>query len=277
MYSENSENVKDKFDNNPFLLGFNNGLFDFNKNIFRNTSCNDYISMSVGYNYEKINLEKMNKLIHFFEDLQPNKIMRDNLLTYLSTCLIGRHYLQDFVILTSSYGRYGKLKLSELLFYTFGDYYSSINSKMLTKQSTDISILDQTILKIYKKRIIIALNIEKKDKLNTTYIKCLTDTDKINIRLYNSNIIIELRINFKIIMLSNDIPDINDPNDNSYFRRVKYINFPIQFIDNPIESYQKKIDYNLNVDELKNEFMHLLIKYYNNYTYNMLTSLQYYD
>ena len=111
---------------------------------------------------------------------------------------------------------------------------------------------------------------EKKEKLNTGYIKFLTGKDKIKTRLCHSNTMIEFTINFKIVMLCNEISDTDDPSDEAYWRRVKCINFPIQFVDNPIEPYQKKIDYNLNVEELKHEFLHLLIKYYNNYKINGL-------
>ena len=268
IFNENCDNIIELLDANPYLLGFNNGIYDLKNNIFRESKHDDYISMTVGYNFDKINDEKMNKLLQFLEEILPDNTFRDYLLTYLSTCLIGINSLQHFVILLGA-GRNGKSKFSELISFTLGDYYSSIKCKMLTKASPDSSAPDPMLLDLRKKRLVIASEPEKKEKLNTGYIKFLTGQDKIKTRNCHSNNMIEFMINFKIIMLCNDIPETDD-NDEAYKRRVKCIKFPNQFVDNPIENYQKKIDYNLNIEEYKLELVHLLIQYYNKYLINGL-------
>ena len=56
------------FDNNPFLLGFNNGVYDLMHGEFRSYKYNDYITLSTGYDYEYIDVED-NKNKELFEEL----------------------------------------------------------------------------------------------------------------------------------------------------------------------------------------------------------------
>jgi putative DNA primase/helicase len=166
-------------------------------------------------------------------------------------------------------GRNGKGKLTELLDMTFGEYYSSFNTKLITKSRSDANSSDVMILDLMKKRVIIGSEIDKRDKLNTGYIKMLTGRDKIKARYNHSNEMIEYQVDYKMILLCNRVPDA-DEDDEAYRKRLKCIGFPTKFVDNPEKENEKKIDYNLNINELKQYFMILLIKYYHKYEENGL-------
>ena len=118
------------------------------------------------------------------------------------------------------------------------------------------------ILDLMKKRLVIGTEPEKKDKLNTGYIKMLTGADKIKTRKCYSNEMIEYSVHFKTILLCNEVPEVDDPNDEAYWMRVKCIDFPTQFVDVPKEENQKQINYNLDIEELNVYFMLLLIEEY---------------
>jgi len=271
IFSENYSNISNNLDSNPYLLGFNNGVFDLNNNIFREGKVEDYISMSVGYDYStELNKNNIKRLNKFLEEIQPDKNDRDYLLTYLSTCLFGINELQHFVVLTGKHGRNGKSKLTDLISVTFGDYFSSIKSKMLTKPSPDAQTPDPMLLDLMKKRLVVTSEPEKGDKLNTGYIKLLTGKDKAKVRKCHSNDMIEFTINFRTILLCNDIPIVDNPNDQAYQRRLKCINFPFEFVDNPKEPNQKLVDHSLIVEDLRLEFINLLLEYYSNYKKNGL-------
>ena len=45
-----------EFDTNPDLLGFNNGIFDFNKEIFRPARFDDYVTWTCGWDFRPVGL-----------------------------------------------------------------------------------------------------------------------------------------------------------------------------------------------------------------------------
>ena len=268
IFTDNHENILDKLDNDVYLLGFNNGVYDIKNKCFREIRSDDYISMSVGYDYideNSIYYDKSMelKLLTFLEEIQPEIKQREYVLIYLSTSLIGLNILQHFVVFLGE-GRNGKGMITNLLSSTFGDYFSSFKSKLLTKPSTDANLADPMILDLRKRRICIGSEPEKNERINTGFTKLLTGRDKIKTRYNHGNDMIEFEVNFKIILLCNAVPEA-DQDDKAYRKRLKCIGFPTTFVDNPKNDNEKKINYNLNVDCFKQYFILLLIKYYNKY------------
>ena len=45
---------------------------------------------------------------------------------------------------------------------------------------------------------------------------------------------------FKLILLCNDIPEVDKPNDEAYWKRLWSLYFPTTFVDNPKENTEKK-------------------------------------
>jgi P4 family phage/plasmid primase-like protien len=91
-----------KLDDNPYLIGFENGVYDLKNMEFRDGIPDDYISLSTGIN--KIDFDKTNE---YWEDLQnfvntifPGKDIRDYFLKFLSTCLQGVNAEEKFRIWT---------------------------------------------------------------------------------------------------------------------------------------------------------------------------------
>jgi P4 family phage/plasmid primase-like protien len=247
-------NKKIKFDSNKYLIGFNNGVYDLKSFVFRNGKFDDYISMTVGYNYCDKHTNKFNDLLTFFEDIQPNKEERDYLLTYLSIGLVG-NLLELFTVL-SGIGRNGKSKLIELLEKTFGDYFISIQSKILTKQYTNKSLGN-----LNNKKIVVASEPEKNIKLNSGFIKFITGRDSITINDF------VFTPNFLTLFVCNDIPECDDV-DVALSKRLRCVNFPTEFVDEPKHKHQKKINVAIrdNFDSWKSDFMLLLIDCYKKYT-----------
>lgn len=119
IYTKNKNFIL-KLDANNHLIGFNNGVYDLKKFEFRKCVQEDYISMSVGYDYQE-NYDT--DLLKFLEYIQPNKKEREYMLTFLSICLIGNQ-LDLFTVLTGN-----KNKLIELLKMTFGDYFGVMKNQ----------------------------------------------------------------------------------------------------------------------------------------------------
>jgi P4 family phage/plasmid primase-like protien len=268
LYTINKNPKRDfikKLDSDNFLIGFDNGVYDLHTFEFREGNPNDYITMTVGYDYVNKHTNKYNDLIKFLEDIQPNKLERDYMLTYLSIGLVG-NLLELFTILTGC-GRNGKSKLIELLKYTFGDYFGSVQSQLFTRSRPDANSPDPGLLSLAKKRIVIASEPEKNSKLNSGFIKFITGRDSTTLRNCHSNDMIDFTAKFITLLICNDIPECDDI-DNAFSKRLRCINFPTEFVNEPNKENQKKIDVNINAnfDYWKLDFMLLLIEYYKKYT-----------
>jgi len=90
----NSELIT-KLDDNDYLLGFNNGVYDFKKRKFRKGEPSDYISMSTCYDYIEIDPENekhsriMDEINDFMSKLFPNEELRQYMWEHLASSLIG--------------------------------------------------------------------------------------------------------------------------------------------------------------------------------------------
>jgi P4 family phage/plasmid primase-like protien len=254
-----------KLDKNYNILGFENGVYDLKENKFREGTREDYITMSVGYNYGSDYSDNRKNLINFLEDILPNKEERDYLLTYLSIGLIGNK-LELFTILTNKTGRNGKSKLIELIKYTFGEYFASIKSQIFTRPCPDANSPDPGLLNLINKRIVVASEPGKGEKLNVGFIKFITGRDSATLRNCHSNEMVEFTGNFITLLICNDIPECDDI-DAAFSKRLRCINFPTEFVENPKNENQRKMDVNINnnFNNWKQDFMLLLLEYYKNY------------
>jgi P4 family phage/plasmid primase-like protien len=250
---------------NRFLLVFSNGVYDLKSYTFRDGMPSDCMSMSVGYDYIEKHSDNFNGLQQFLSDIQPEKEERDFLLTYLSHALYG-NMLEWFTIFTGSGGRNGKSKFIELIGKVFGDFYSSTKSQLFTRPQPDANSPDPGLLELGNKKIVISSEPEKNTKLNSGFIKFITGRDTVKLRMCHGNEMIVFSPKFITIFVCNDIPETDDF-DAAFSKRVKCVNFPVEFCDNPEGEYQKKIDETINekFDSWKGDFMLVLIEYYKKY------------
>jgi P4 family phage/plasmid primase-like protien len=258
------KNFLEILDSNRNLIVFTNGVYDLETHSFREGRPVDYMSMSVGYDYLNTFSQNYTDLIKFLCDIQPDAIEREFLLTYLSHALYG-NMLEWFTILTGS-GRNGKSKFIELIKKVFGNYYSPMKSQMLTRPQPDAHAPDPGLLSLRHKKIVIASEPEKRTSLNSGFIKFITGRDSIQIRECHGNQMIDFDPKFILFFVCNDIPDTDDF-DSAFSKRVKCINFPTEFCDNPITETQKLIDTTINekFDSWRSDFILLLIEYYKKY------------
>jgi P4 family phage/plasmid primase-like protien len=258
-------NFTDKLDSNQYLLGFRNGIYDLEKHIFRQGRPGDYVSMSTGYDYCGEHSENYPDLLKFFHDILPNEAEYEYFLLYLSHALYG-NVLELFTILTGV-GRNGKSKTIELLKLTFGQYFGSTSNTFITRLRPDANQPDPGLLSLAKKKILITSEPEKNCKLNTGFLKFITGRDTTTLRKCHSNNMIEFSPKFLTFLICNDIPDCDDI-DNAFSRRLRCINFPIEFVDDPKTNMQKLMDTTINEKFInwRNDFMLLLISYYKKYS-----------
>jgi len=267
LYFINNEGkFLENLDDNPKLIGFENGIYDLDKMKFRDGQPEDYVSMTTGYDFVEKHTDKIKNIKKFFKDIMPDKNNRKYLLLLCGSFLMGTNADEIYSIFTGGM-RNGKSTLSNILMYVLGDYYGDVNNTLLTNDSPSADKPRPELLEIIKKRIIISSENAQKQKINTGFVKQITGNDRIKARSLYSNDIITFIPHFKLISLFNDIPDVDNPNDKAFWGRCKCLHFPVKFCDNPQGEFEKKIDKTLKqeIKLWKNDCFLYFLKYYKLY------------
>ena len=241
-----------KLNLNPYLIGFNNGIFDLKSMEFRNGNFDDYVSLSTGYCYTYINNDN-NNIEELLKEIIPDDNTRLYVLKLLGYCLYGNNDLQEHYIFCE-YDSNSIICLIHLIKEVFGEYYgSSINVPVKNCQQFFTGPNVPNVPNVSKdnfdhKRIIVNIDEENVNKSN----------------IYEYTKILEtiIKNKQKVILLSKNMPIININKERKIWNKVKVI--PFNTKDNGI-THQKLINIKKNISEYRDKFINIILKYYKIY------------
>jgi hypothetical protein len=267
LYYDNT--FAEKLDENHYLIGFENGIYDLKNGYFRNGRPEDYISFSTRCNYivyDPTN-EKIKEVMHFLNQIQTDPQMLEYLLLKLSSFLEGVQRDQKFEIWTGS-GANGKGRILKLLLDSFGDYGCTIPVTLVTKPRGDFNQATPGLAKTKAKRCCVFQEPENNDMIYVGNMKNMTGGDKIEARSLFSDPV-EFYPQFKTILACNKKPEMPSTEDGTW-RRVRVVPFDTKFVSNPTLPHErKKIS---DIDDLipgwTSAFMAILIEKYKSYRAN---------
>lgn len=264
-------------DQNKDLIGFENGVFELLTGDFRKGKPSDYITLSVGYDYEYISEHDNTyvELVNLINKILPHKNVRDFTLKSLSSCLDGHIRDENFYIFSGKYnsGGNGKSTIMDSMLKALGQYGITTPVSLLTTKRESANNANSALASIINKRLIVMQEPEATDSIQAGTMKALTGGDRISTRNLNERQF-EFIPSGKMFMCCNALPSISG-NDGGVIRRLKITEFISKFVDDPIESsedsmiYEFKIDRNLKSKLSKPKyyiaFMNILLKYYKIY------------
>ena len=257
-----------KLDNNPYLIGFKNGIYDLKEHELREGRPDDYVQMTTGI--EKIDFEETNEhwedLSNFINTVFFEEEIRHYFLNYFSSCLQGHNAEEKFRIWTGV-GSNGKSKILELFVNSIGEYAIKFPITMLTGKRAASNAATPEIVQSKGKRFGYFEEPSENEKINAGLLKEFTGGDKIKARGLHKEPI-EFKPQFKLALLCNEMPEV-PPYDNGTWRRMEVIEFKSRFCENPKEPNEFPIDKYLSekLKHWKELFIALLLdKYYVDYT-----------
>ena len=260
------EKFLDKLDKDIYLIGFENGVYDLNNGEFRDGRPIDYITKSVGYDYEEFKEDHnlIADIYRFMTDIFPNAKLRDYVL--LSTFLEGMNKKEQVYIWTGVGGN-GKSKLMFLLQKALGQYCSQIQSTSLTKKRGGGEAPSPMLANCQGARCVFASEPEEGSKLNTGLIKECSGNDKVICRpMYGKPIAYDVQ--FKMILMCNELPQLS-ADDEGIWRRMRVVPFNQLFVDNPDPNkpHEMKKDVHImaKLNIWKSAFMFILLQHYKIY------------
>lgn len=257
----------EELDENYDLIGFNNGVYDLKKGVFRDGQPEDYITMTTGLDYQPLDKKSSEYIdcMRLFEDIHPDKETRDYVYTLFSTFIAG-HHKEETLHLFNGCGSNGKSVTFDLLKYCLGDYIMSVPITLLTRKRAGSENATPMLAQLKGKRLGVLQEPEEGEKLHVGLMKELTGNDEISARpMFESPITFKPQIKFAIPC--NNLPEV-PARDKGTWRRLRVIDHKMEFVDkpDPKHSNQKKIDRTLKekLESLAGQFMSFLIDRYLN-------------
>jgi P4 family phage/plasmid primase-like protien len=274
MFKNHDKDFKKYLDENPYLLGFNNGIYDFKTCEFRKGKIDDFITYSTGYDYIDYNEdnEYIQEIYTFLSQIITNESVREYLLKVLGKSLLGIPD-EKFFIFTGISGANGKSTLISFLEMCLNDYMISADISLLTNKRNNSGNASPDVLRMKGVRMIAFQEPENNDKLHTGMLKQLSGNDSIIARgLFKDPV--SFKMQGTMFLCCNDLPSITST-DGGTWRRIRVIDFNSKFCDNPDPNKPNEFPIDKTLKEKmkkwKPYFMSILIHYYKIYKKEGLT------
>jgi P4 family phage/plasmid primase-like protien len=244
------------------LVPFTNGVFDLLNKEFRPSRKEDYVLLTTDYDYHP---EENNPNVYLFlEQILPNKTVRDYVLKKFAECLNGDIPNTKFLMFIGD-GANGKSQLLNLMKIAFGELAEKVEVTLLTRKRNNANEANSEKIKLMNKRFAFLSEPEDGEKINISLLKELTGSEEIVARgLYQESVSFVMET--KLFLACNELPEIKGE-DTALWRRIRVIDFPSRFIDDPKEINEFKIDITLPSTlredvSWRQTFMNILLMYY---------------
>ena len=228
--------LADLLDANKYLLGFENGVYDFEKKKFRAGESEDYVSFSTKTNYipfDKTDSEQVKikeEIDDFFFKIFPNEELRKYMWEHAASSLIGTNRNQKFNIYTGIGGN-GKSIFVNLMNLVLGQYSGKMNIALVTQKRKGIGGPTPEIALLKGKRYISMDEPSAGDVLNEGVMKQMVGGDEMEGRGMYSREMTKFYPQFELVCCTNRLFEIKS-NDKGTWRRIRQVDFRSEFLDN---------------------------------------------
>jgi P4 family phage/plasmid primase-like protien len=250
-----------ELDDNDFLIGFDNGVYDLKSGTFRKGLAEDYVTMRCGVQFDED--VDTSLAMDVLSGIFPNPDELQFALNRFCLCLEGYNREQ---MITFAYGytaSNGKSYLMERLRQALGDYAGTFPVTLLTGKMKGAGEANSSLVEFNKKRFMYCSEPEAGSKLNTNYVKLLTG-DKIKARGLYSDKEKEISPSYKMFVCCNALPNF-DVYDEGIARRIRLIEYKTRFCDNPKKKNERLLKKYSSDEEdiISRGMMKLMIDKYN--------------
>ena len=252
------ENFVDKLDQNGDVVGFDNGVFDVAKGTLRMPTPSDYISKSMGWDYQEAKPEEIKKLDELLFSIYEDREMQEYVMKSLASAMFISAF-EEFFVHTGT-GRNGKGAISESIEAFAGEYsgsvpYESMASSLGDKPSPNLAQCRGI-------RYLVSSEPQGDCKLATSTIKLMTGGDPVMVReLYKTSF--NLKPTFVWILLANGIPQLQQA-DCAIKERMRCIEYDLSFVHDPKAPHERKqkASFKKELKSLRAAWFSKLIGYY---------------
>ena len=230
-----AKEIEKEFDNEPFLLGFNNGVYDLMKDEFRDYTYEDYITLTTQYDYNPLDYsieenQKMKELLRkIIDTIQPEDEHQVLYLQVLASGLDGMAYQKLFLF--NGCGGNGKGFTGGMMDVVLGDYYSQPTNGIL-KDVEKSNAPSPDLYNLKGKRYVNFKEVS--GSLRVAVIRNLTGGGKFVGRLLNCNPeTFYMMATWVMEFNLKSCPDLDGKPERADYRRIVDLLFPNNFTNEP--------------------------------------------
>jgi len=235
FYEDDFEEKLDEI--NVHLIGFENGVYDLEKEEFRAGKPDDYISLSTKVDYVKFDLKSktfktyFDKIDGFFKQILPNANVRKYFLLSLCSCVSGDASKEENFRISTGVGSNGKSLTFDLLSRALGEYVAACPITIVTRKRNASNQASPELARLKSRRCAIFQETDENEQMNVGILKELTGNDKFMVRpMYREPF--EVKFQVKWFLCCNKLPTVT-AQDEGTWRRLKVVEFLSRFVANP--------------------------------------------
>jgi P4 family phage/plasmid primase-like protien len=234
-----------KLNSNRYLIGFQNGIFDLEQNIFREGLPTDYISTQMPIHYREYVMEDkcISEINNFLEKVFPDTSIRRYFLDVMSETFVGYNHRKHVIFWTGE-GDNGK-SITQMFFEKmFGRLSIKAPTTLITSKRPNAGSANAELARAGGGvRTIFLEEPDPDEEIYTGIFKHLSGNDSIYTRdLYQSGkSVSEIVPMFKLFVICNKLPKIRKGGDKATWNRIRVIPFEATFSKNPPASIEEQI------------------------------------
>jgi len=224
---------KDRLDQNPYIIGFKNGVYDLKLNIFRDGRPDDYVSKCLPINYKDYDMadKELELVTDFLMKVFPDKSVRTYFLDMYSDIFVGGN-TQKVVLFWTGEGDNGKSITQNILEEMLGDLSVKFDTNLFTGKKTNLGSASPELARACPPvRSATMEEPDKNEELNIGYLKKLSGNDKYFARdlFERGKEAREIKPMFMLTFICNTLPKLKH-SDQATWNRIRVIPFESTFV-----------------------------------------------
>lgn len=229
--------MPEDFDADPWLFNVANGTIDLKTGELRPHRREDMLTCMSPVAYDTA-AECPQFEAFLYQIMGDNQGMADFLWNSLGYALTGDCREECFWLFWGS-GNNGKGTLMDVIIALFGSYWMNVATETLLAKENPGSQIRSDVARLDGPRLVTAAEIDKGRRLSESLVKGLTGQDIITARfLYGKDF--DFKPQFKLFVQTNNKPIIRDLT-NAMWRRLKLVEFPMDFRAHPDKELREKL------------------------------------
>lgn len=227
-------NFRHVLDNNPYLIAFNNGVYDLKENILRDGKPDDYISkaMPIGYYPFKETDERYAMVFDFLEKVFPDRSVRQYFMDQASDVFVGGNH-QKVIIFWTGEGDNGKSVTQGIFEKMLGELAIKFSTTLVTGKKTQNGSANPELARAGGGvRWGVLEEPDGDETLNIGYLKSLSGNDSFFARdlFEKGKATREITPFFKLVFICNKLPAMKSHADRATWNRIRVIPFESTFV-----------------------------------------------